>query len=79
MTGFGYFAERAEVEGFPYFNVSLSGKGAKYPDPKSKFFASENTFLLLTLGLPPTPLRAEFRELTTGKTLDSTTWEPRKR
>ena len=36
ITGFGYFAERAEVDGFTYYNTSLSGKGDKYPDPKSQ-------------------------------------------
>jgi hypothetical protein len=41
ITGFGYFAERAEVDGFTCYNASLSGKGDRYPDPKSDFLASE--------------------------------------
>ena len=49
ITGFGYFAERAEVDGFPYFNTSLSGKGDKYPDSQSKFLASEDSYILLTV------------------------------
>jgi hypothetical protein len=49
ITGFGYFAERAEVDGFPYFNTSLSGRGDKYPDPKSKFLAGEDSYVLLTV------------------------------
>jgi len=48
VTGFGYFAERADVEGFPYFNVCLKGDGDKYPDPKSAVLKSEDNFLLLT-------------------------------
>jgi hypothetical protein len=47
ISGFGHFGERAEVEGFPYLNTSLSGRGDKYPDPGSKFLASEDNYLLL--------------------------------
>lgn len=47
VTGFGYFAERAEVDGFSYYNTAL-GAGAKYPDPKSQFFAAQASYLLLT-------------------------------
>ena len=47
ISGFGYFAERAEVDGFTYYNTAL-GTGAKYPDPKSKFFESVESYLLLT-------------------------------
>ncbi len=49
ITGFGYFAERAEVDGFPYYNTSLSGKGDQYPDPNSKFIAGEDSYILLTV------------------------------
>lgn len=49
ISGFGYFAERAELNGLPYYNTSLSGRGAKYADPHSKFFASEDSYLLLTI------------------------------
>ena len=49
VTGFGYFAERAEVDGFPYYNMSLSGKGSQYPDPQSKFLADEDGYILLTI------------------------------
>lgn len=49
ITGFGHFAERAEVDGFPYYNTSLIGRGDRYPDPQSKFLASEDGYLLLTI------------------------------
>lgn len=49
ITGFGYFAERAEVDGFHYYNTSLSGKGSQYPDPQSKFLAGEDSYMLLTI------------------------------
>lgn len=48
VSGFGYFAERAEADGFTYYNTAL-GSGAKYPDPKSEFFASTASYLLLTI------------------------------
>lgn len=49
ITGFGYFAERAEVDGFPYYNTSLNGRGNQYPDPHSKFLAGEDSYVLLTV------------------------------
>jgi hypothetical protein len=49
ITGFGYYAERAEVDGFSYYNTSLSGKGNQYPDPQSKFLAGEDSYILLTV------------------------------
>jgi hypothetical protein len=48
ITGFGYFAERAVVDSFPYYNTALKGDGDRYPDPKSAFFASEHSYVLLT-------------------------------
>jgi hypothetical protein len=48
ITGFGYFAERADVDGFTYYNTAL-GIGARYPDPKSKFFESVASYMLLTI------------------------------
>lgn len=49
ITGFGYYAERAEVDGFLYYNTSLSGTGNQYPDSHSKFLAGENNYILLTV------------------------------
>jgi hypothetical protein len=69
ITGFGYFAERAEVDGFTCYNTSLSGKGAKYPDPKSKFLASENSYLLLTFTKYPVQMTVEIKNLD-GQVLD---------
>ena len=37
------------MDGFPYYNTSLSGKGDKYPDPHSRYLAGENSYLLLTV------------------------------
>jgi hypothetical protein len=49
ISGFGYFAERAELDGgLPYFNTCLKGDGDVYKDPKSNFLAREDNYLLLT-------------------------------
>ncbi|MCX7045220.1 MAG: metallophosphoesterase [Candidatus Sumerlaeota bacterium] len=73
ITGFGYFAERAEVNGFPYFNTSLSGKGAKYPDPASKFFQGEDSYILLTFRNGPAQMTVEIKSLD-GSVMDRTMW-----
>ena len=49
ITGFGYYSERAEVDGFTYYNTSLNGRGNQYPDPESKFLAGEDSYILLTV------------------------------
>lgn len=49
ITGFGYYAERAEVDGFTYYNTSLNGRGNQYADPHSKFLAGEDSYILLTV------------------------------
>ncbi|RMG34684.1 MAG: hypothetical protein D6725_13790, partial [Planctomycetota bacterium] len=48
VAGFGHFAERAEADGVTYLNTSLIGRGDRYPDPRSKFLASEDNYVLLT-------------------------------
>lgn len=73
VTGFGYFAERAMADDSPAFNTSVGGKGSKYPDPRSAFFASEDNYLLFTFTGPTnataTTGRAEMKSLE-GSTLD---------
>jgi len=49
ITGFGHFAERAEVDSYSYFNTSLNGEGNQYPDPQSKFLSGEDSYVLLTV------------------------------
>ncbi len=63
VTGFGYFAERAELDGFTYYNTSLSGKGARYADPHSKLLESRNSYILLTLTKKPPKLTVEIKAL----------------
>lgn len=48
ITGYGYFGERSEVDGFPYFNTCLKGDGDLYKDPKSAFVTRDDNFILLT-------------------------------
>jgi hypothetical protein len=69
ITGFGYYAERAEVDGFTYYNTSLSGKGDQYPDPKSKFLKGEDSYILMTFTKNPMKLVVEIKGLD-GNVLD---------
>ncbi|HYG75860.1 MAG TPA: fibronectin type III domain-containing protein [Planctomycetota bacterium] len=68
ITGFGYFAERADVDGFSYYNTSLGGKGAKYKDPKAAFFESEDSYILMSLEAKAATMRVEIKDLS-GKVL----------
>ncbi|HYF37415.1 MAG TPA: metallophosphoesterase [Prosthecobacter sp.] len=71
ITGFGYFAERAELkEDIPCFNTCLKGDGTPYKDPQSKFFASQDNYLLLTFRAGEPEMRAELKSLT-GEVLDT--------
>jgi hypothetical protein len=74
ITGFGYYAERAEVDGFTYYNTSLSGKGDRYPDPKSKFLASEDCYILLTVMKNRPKMTVEIKGLD-GTILDRTQFD----
>ena len=69
ITGFGHYAERAEVDGFPYYNTSLSGKGTHYPDPKSAFLRGIDSYVLLTLTKNPAKMVVEIKGLD-GTVLD---------
>lgn len=63
ITGFGYFAERAEFEGGTYYNISLHGKGDRYPDQHSRFFQSRDAYLLLTFKRSEKIMSAEIKDL----------------
>lgn len=76
ITGFGYYAERAEVDGVTYYNTSVGGKGTPYPDPKSAFLKSEDNFILMTFRRTPRELRVELRNFD-GAVLDGKTFTPR--
>lgn len=69
ITGFGHFGERADVDGFPMFNTSLAGRGAKYPDPKSAVLHNVDNYLLITAKKGSDTLTAELKGLD-GKVLD---------
>ena len=69
ITGFGYFAERAELDGFTYYNTALNGRGTKYPDPFSKFLQGEDSYVLLTVTQVPAEMVVEIKGLN-GRVLD---------
>ncbi|CAN5687170.1 hypothetical protein BH11VER1_BH11VER1_33540 [soil metagenome] len=64
VTGFGYFADYAELTGgLPYFNTCLKGDGSNYKDPQSKFFAQEDNYLLLTFEAGSPTVKVQFKNL----------------
>jgi len=69
ITGFGYYAERAEVDGFPYYNTALNGRKHIYPDSHSQFLQSENNYILLTVERKG-KMTVEIKRLNDGKVLD---------
>lgn len=76
ITGFGYFAERAEVDGITYYNTSVGGTGTPYPDPKSAVLKNEDNFILLTFSREPREVRVDLKNMR-GEVLDSKTFNPR--
>ena len=70
VSGFGYYAERAEVDGITYLNTSL-GKGTKYPDPKAKFIEAEASYVLMTFEKGKDTMSVALKSLE-GKVLDRT-------
>jgi hypothetical protein len=76
ITGFGYFAERAEVDGVSYYNTAVSGTGTPYGDPKSAVLKSEDNYVLLSFRREPRELRIDLKNLN-GDVLDSKTFAPR--
>lgn len=71
VSGFGYFAERAELaDGLPYFNTCLKGDGTLYKDPRSAFVAREDNYLLLTFHRGASHALVQLKNLR-GKVLDT--------
>jgi len=71
ISGFGYFAEKAVRNGFPYYNISLSGTGDVYPDSNSIKLWREDNYILITVHTKPSKMVVELKNLS-GKTLDRT-------
>ncbi len=76
ITGFGHFAERAEVDGCSYYNTALVA-GARYPDPHSRFLAGEKSYLVLTFEKNPRRLTVEVKRLHDGAVLHRNEHHPR--
>lgn len=70
ITGYGYFGERADVDGFPYFNTCLKGDGDLYKDPKSAFVTRDDNYLFLTLTKDAPTMKVQFKNLR-SKVLDT--------
>ena len=74
ITGFGHYAERAEVDGFSYYNTSLSGKGTQYKDSMSKFLKGVDSYILLRVTKKPARMVVEIKDLK-GAILDRMIFE----
>lgn len=73
LSGFGSFAERAEVKGFPYFNTGLK-TGEDNRDPAgSKYFQAVPSYILMTFVKDSETMAVELKGLD-GKTLDRSEW-----
>lgn len=71
ITGFGYFAERAELDGgLPYFNTCLKGDGDVYKDPRNQFLSREDNYLLLTFWRGGETMTVQFKNLR-GEVMDT--------
>ncbi len=69
-TGFGYFGEVAEEQGFLWYNTSLNGRGDQYKDPLSKFVTAEDNYLLFRLRRGAAQMQSELKRLSDGQVLD---------
>jgi hypothetical protein len=62
----------ATARDVPFFNTSLGGKGAKHADPAAKYFASEDSYMLLSF-TERSPMKVEIKSLD-GHVPDTTEW-----
>jgi hypothetical protein len=76
ITGYGYFAERAQVGAAAFYNTSVNGLETPYPDPKSEVLRREDSFVLLTFRKSTERLRVQLKNLS-GATLDEQHFSPR--
>ena len=76
ITGFGLFAERAEVEGFPFFNTALKAGDIYADGENSQFSESVANYILLTIPREGTTATVAIKSLE-GTTLDESTWKAR--
>lgn len=71
ITGFGYFGERAELDGeLPYFNTCIKGNGDVYKDAKNQFLTREDNYLLLTFRGGEDKMTVQFKNLR-GEVMDT--------
>lgn len=76
LSGFGSFAERAEVKGFPYFNAGLKS-GDDYRDRAgSKFFSPDPSYILIEIPREGERMTVKLKGLD-GATLDQSEWPGR--
>jgi len=78
LSGFGSYAERAEVKGTPYFNAALKEKDAYGDRRYLKFYEATPSYLLLHIPREGETMAVELKR-TDGTLLDRSEWPGRAR
>jgi hypothetical protein len=78
VSGFGYYAERAVVDGFTYYNTCVAPAGTPYRDPKSEVFESTASYMLFTFHKSAGEMTAELKRLD-GSVIDRQVFHTRRR
>lgn len=78
LSGFGSFAERAEVKGVPYFNSGLKEGEDFHDTANAKFFNETASYILMTIPKEGELMTVDLKGLD-GTVLDSSQWPGRAR
>lgn len=78
ISGFGFFAERAEYDGLPCFNTALQTGPLYANGHHTKFHQVVQSYILLTFRRDGGPMRVALKDLQ-GNPLDVTEWSARTR
>lgn len=76
LSGFGSFAERAEVKGVPYFNSGLKEGDDFHDKANATFFQETASYILMTIPKEGELMTVELKGLD-GTVLDSSQWPGR--
>lgn len=76
LSGFGSYAERAEVKGTPYFNTGLKAHDAFGDRQGGRFYQAVASYTLLTLTRENELMEVELKDIN-GNVLDRSAWPGR--
>lgn len=77
ISGECYHAERTVVDGFPYYNSSVRGKGTFGHDPEAAFSDLAASYQLITLDRDAATMTVALKALDDGRVLDEQTYGKR--